>query len=170
MKLHTSLPETEVRACLARQHAVGDIPADVEFDIFGLVGSRSHQHAYEIHLATAQRDTRNDGIKRKTSSMAGSSGLRYAATYDEWGWFLAEFFSADPDAKASPYKNQADFHAKTAYTYASGIGELPGDTAPADPEPYRDDPDTTPTTSAEVTLNRIEGELAIYRTWAPQHP
>lgn len=153
MKLQTSLTEDQVRDCLVRAKA-DDMPDDIEFDIFGTVGSRSRPHAFEVHLATARQDTRADGAKRKTSSMAGGGGLRYAATYDEWGYFLAEFFAADPDAKAGPYKDQDDFNTRTRYAYATR-DEMPSDT-PADPEPYRADPDTTPASTATVTPARPE--------------
>jgi hypothetical protein len=150
MKFHTSLTETEVRACLERAKSDGDMPADVEFDVFGTAGSRTHPRAYEIHLATSQRDTRADGKTRSSSPLAGGNGLRYAATYDEWGYFLAEFFAADPAAKAGPYKSKADFHARTQYAYAMGMDELPAGTRPADPEPEPEYASTEPTTSAHT--------------------
>jgi hypothetical protein len=133
MKFHTNLAEDEIRACLDRAKTGGELPDDIEFDVFGTAGSRSHPHAFEIHLATAQQRTRADGKARSSSPLAGGNGLRYAATYDEWGWFLAEFFAADPEAKAGPYKSGTDFHAKTRYAYAETAGVptgFPAVTAP----------------------------------------
>jgi hypothetical protein len=37
----------------------------------------------------------------------------YAATYSEWGWFLAEVFRDDPQAICGPYKGLSDFNRKT---------------------------------------------------------
>lgn len=173
MKLQTTLTEPEIRDCLERAHA-DDLPADVVFDIFARVGSRSYPHAFEVHLASAQRDTRADGVKRKASSMAGGGGLRYAATYDEWGMFLAAFFATDPAAKAGPYKSQDDFHRKTDYAYAAR-DEMPPDEIvlrerEADPEPYRAESDTAPTTYATLpVIQRIDDTLA--GCWSsPAHP
>lgn len=149
MRFHTTLTETEVRDCMTRAKSDGDVPADIAFDIFGPAGSRTHPRAYEIHLATAQRDTRADGQKRAVSPMAGGTGLRFSATYDEWGYFLARFFAADPEAKAGPYKSRDHFHRKTQYAYATR-DEMPADTRPSEPEPYRDEPDTEPATNAHV--------------------
>lgn len=149
MKIQTRLTEAEVQECLGRSKDDGDMPADIVFDVFGTVGSRSHPHAFEVHLATAQNDTRADSVKRKASSMAGGGGLKYAATYDEWGYFLAELFAADPEARAGRYKSRDHFHASTGYAYAMR-DEMPEDTSPSDPEPYRADPDTTPASSAHV--------------------
>jgi hypothetical protein len=164
VKLHTSLTETEIRACLDRAKADGEVPADIEFDVLGTIGSRSHQGGFGVHLATARNDTRADGRKRRPAAYG-----KYAATYDEWGWFLAAFFAADPGGRAGPYKSRAGFHASTGYAYASGLDDMPGDTAPAgqEQEPYRDTPDTEPVSNAmlpdaERTLGRIDAALAGY--------
>ena len=155
MKLHTSLTETEIRACLDRAKAGGLITSDVEFDVFGQAGSRSRRHAWEVHLATPRNDTRDDGRKRP-SAYHGS----YSATYDEWGWFLAEFFAADPDAKAGSYKNQDHFHRTTQYAYATR-DDMPEDARPADPEPEPEYASTEPTTDATTDIiERIDDTLA----------
>jgi hypothetical protein len=160
MKLHTSLDEDEIRACMNRAQAAGELPADIVFDVFGQAGSRSHPHGFEIHLASARKDTRADSVTRKNNPMAGShGGPRYAASYDEWGWFLAELFTADPDAKAAPYKNADDFHAKTRWAYAAGTDEMPAD----EPEPYRAAPDTEPASNATLpVLARIDDVLGAW--------
>lgn len=40
-----------------------------------------------------------------------------AATWDEWGVFLAELFKIDPDAKCGHYDGRDDFIAKTTDEY-----------------------------------------------------
>ena len=52
----------------------------------------------------------------------------YAATYDEWGFFLAALYRRDEDACVSPnfkhdtalYLDSGDFHDKTGKTYSDG--------------------------------------------------
>lgn len=119
MKLYTTLTETQVRACLAEAQEAGLVAPDIEFDLFAPTGSRSHAHAhaYEVHLATAQQRTRADGKARPIAAYTGGNGRKYAATRDEWGWFLAAFFGADPNAQAWQYKGDQDFHRKTRYAY-----------------------------------------------------
>lgn len=170
MKFHTTLTETEIQDCMGRAKSDGDMPADIVFDVFGPAGSRSHPRGFEIHLATSRNDTRADGRKRAGSPLAGGSGLRYAATYDEWGYFLAEFFAADPSAKAGPYKNRDHFHIKTRHAYAMGTDEMPPDTSLIDPEWDRPEPDTEPTSSATLPIiERIDDVLA--GCWSsPAHP
>jgi hypothetical protein len=171
VKLHTSLTENEIRACLDRAKA-DDLPDDIVFDVFGTLRSRYWPRAFEIHLATARKDTRADSVTRKTSSLAGGGGLRYAATYDEWGSFLAEFFEADPQAKAGPYKGGIDFHIKTEYAYALGMDEMPADTAQEIDHHGRvaEYASTEPTTDAKLpVIQRIDDTLAGYWT-GRQHP
>lgn len=40
-----------------------------------------------------------------------------AATYDEWGFFLAEIFRDDEEAICGPYADAHDFHEKTEYKF-----------------------------------------------------
>jgi hypothetical protein len=164
MRLHTALTEREIRDCLARAQESGEVPADLIFDQFNPAGSRTHRHGYDIHLATEYQGTRDDGRKRKRAAYYGVSGQLWAATYDEWGWFLAEFFVTDPDAKAGPYKGQADFHAQTHDNYSDGREDYRADDYGEDPEPDRGEPDTEPVTramlpDADATLARIKDAL-----------
>lgn len=175
MKLQTRLTEAEIRQALALAQEAGDVADHIEFDQFSPAGSRTRQHGWDVHLGTRRRDSRVDGKLRPVAAYYGVHGQLKAATYDEWGHFLAELFGMDEDAIAGPYKGREDFHAKTAYAYASGMDEMPADTAPDDPEPYRGDPDTAPTSDAMVpeadrTLGRIDDALAVYRTWHRAHP
>lgn len=66
-----------------------------------IFGSRSHDRAYDIRLTGSNR-----------CAPQGMPGKK-AATYAEWGWFLAAIFNAEPTAKCGPYKNQDDFNEKT---------------------------------------------------------
>lgn len=168
MKIHTTLDEAEVRACLDRAKRNGLVTADVVFDLFGPAGSRSHRTAFEVHLATADRDSSPSGKKRPVAAHAGGTGLKYSASWEEWGEFLAELFAADETAKAGSYKSPDDFHAKTDYAFATW-GELPPDeaTRAAEQEPEPEYASTAPVSQARLspdeTLARIGDALGTWR-------
>lgn len=75
-------------------------------------GSRSHDRAFEVRLrGLGDRHTRRPMYAWRT----GTDGM--AATYDDWGYFLAHLFEVDPDAKAGPYDGRGDFNSQTRYAY-----------------------------------------------------
>ena len=47
------------------------------------------------------------GHRYANTGMAGADSSMRAASYDDWGWFLAELFDAHPDAWAGLYKGLA---------------------------------------------------------------
>lgn len=69
-------------------------------------GSRSRARAFEVKLEGVSRRRPNGG-----SSGAGSG---FAATWDQWGVFLAHLFEVDPTAKCWAYDGAEDFANKTA--------------------------------------------------------
>lgn len=77
-------------------------------------GSRSRKRAFEVAL-------RGDGGRHKRRPNSGSYGAAqgdFAATYDDWGYWLAELFRRDPNARVgSVYNGRDDFHARTAGAY-----------------------------------------------------
>lgn len=75
-------------------------------------GSRKSTRAFEIKLEGASKRRSNGG-----SSGAGSG---YAATWDQWGVFLAAIFAVDPDASCWAYKNSADFDYQTGMRFENG--------------------------------------------------
>lgn len=82
------------------------------------VGSRSHDGAFEVRLTG-------------TSTRRTMDGRDQAATWDEWGVFIAAVYEVDPVAvfgsvKAPNYRDSNHFHAVTRYRFdADG---LPSDT------------------------------------------
>lgn len=48
------------------------------------------------------------------SGNAGANTQRRAASYAEWGWWLARLFERDPNARMGDYADREDFHAQTA--------------------------------------------------------
>lgn len=103
MRIHTSATFLDV--CKAAQTARVDLINSDEHD------SRSAEHAFEIKLEGESRRRPNGG-----SSGAGSG---YAATWDQWGVFLAHLFAIDPSTHCWAYKNQADFNFKTNFRFAA---------------------------------------------------
>ena len=85
-------------------------------------GSRTHAAAYEVSLE-------GNGYAKNTGKYG--AGDEIAATWDEWGVFLARLFDKDPDARCGAakypaYRNGYDFHAQTNDRFANL--ELPADT------------------------------------------
>jgi hypothetical protein len=65
-------------------------------------GSRKRRRAWEIILS-------GDGAHRTQYADRAEP----AATWDQWGIFLAELFKVDPDAIAGPYDGADQFHEVT---------------------------------------------------------
>lgn len=61
-------------------------------------GSRSHDRSYTMRLSGSS-----------PYAMQHISDNDKAATWDEWGIFIANLFKLDPDAKIGAYKTHADF-------------------------------------------------------------
>lgn len=81
--------------------------AGVDFERMDQKGSRSKARAFDFLLTGSSN-------RRPNSGHRGATGDVYAATWDEWGMFLAYLFDVDPDAKATYYDNAEDFHWQTA--------------------------------------------------------
>lgn len=141
MRLHTQLTGPDVGNALLRAKKAGRVTEDVQFTVFGTYKSRTHAYAYEIQLGTYDKHSLPEGtvdqhgkkmhVRRfKNSGNSGASSEYgyyenvWAATYDEWGWFIAEIFKADPTARWGPkpkpgrtgygiYASPDDFHEKT---------------------------------------------------------
>ena len=55
----------------------------------------------------------NSGTNGAATYDQGYSG-NLAASWTEWGWFLARVFEQDPDARCDDYRGADDFHAQTS--------------------------------------------------------
>jgi hypothetical protein len=102
MRIHTDkLTSTDLQQVLTE--------TDVSLYVLGESGSRSHRRAFDIALrGSGKRHT-----KRPNTGVFGANSNEYAATYDDWGHFLAGLFTLDASAKAGPYKGVEDFHSTT---------------------------------------------------------
>ena len=81
-------------------------------------GSRSHATAFEVRLTG-------------NSTRRTMDGRDQAATWDEWGVFIAGVYEVDPAAvfgsvKTPNYRDSNHFHAVTRYRFDAN--ELPSDT------------------------------------------
>jgi hypothetical protein len=116
MKLHSDiLNRDSINRAMDNAKAAGDVARHVHFYIFEESRSRKRANGFEIQLGTY---TKVPGDKRghKNSGNGGASSV-YAATYDEWGWFIAELFRMDPDAIFGNYKGLKDFDGQTRFQY-----------------------------------------------------
>lgn len=131
MKLHTSLNAREILAALRCAQYRGLIAPDVHTTILTPGPSRTHPYRYEIQLGShdkhslpaGYRDRHGTALRVRRHRNSPRGGAEWAATWHEWGWFIAEVFTADPESRwgANParsrrpwgYFSPDDFHAKT---------------------------------------------------------
>jgi hypothetical protein len=140
MKLHTNvLTEQDIRDALESEKASGRIAPYVRFKVMDPKGSRSHMRAFEVQLESVDCIAR-DGRRRGNDGAYGAMQEMWAATYDEWGFFLAALFRVDPDLICGTVKNPVydgvdDYNEKTAETYTLGalLAKLSDD---EDPYPW----------------------------------
>jgi hypothetical protein len=76
--------------------------------------SRTHMVGFEVAL----RGYGEHHHRRPQGRVTSDPSSEYAATYNDWGHFLASLYLLDPDMKAGPYKNADDFHAQTKFAFA----------------------------------------------------
>lgn len=84
--------------------------ARVEMDLTSH-GSRKRDRAYNVTLRGESR--------RRPNSGKGGAGDDYAATWDQWGVFLAVLFATDPDMVTPYYADAEEFHHRTLDRFAS---------------------------------------------------
>lgn len=124
MRLHTDTHTwRSIHEALTKAQKAGHVAEHVELWICDEYGSRKKERAFEIRLGTYvkikgdKRGWTNTG-KRGANSEANGEGI-YAATYDEWGWFIAELFDADPDAIFGTYVRVDGFNTATDHKYTA---------------------------------------------------
>ena len=94
--------------------------ADVQFSQIGKLGSRRAAHKFTITLTGNSRRRPNSG-----RGGAGDSDA-YAATWDQWGQFLAYLYGIDPDMWTRSYADVWEFQEATAYRFDDD-GSAPDD-------------------------------------------
>lgn len=118
MKLHSdTLDESAIFKALRAAKDAGQVTNDIHLVQFNPSGSRSRARGFDIQLGTHNPLTGPTKSRHfKNSGTDGASSI-WAATYDEWGWFIARLFDADPDAIFGPYAGVEDFAGKTRYHF-----------------------------------------------------
>jgi hypothetical protein len=90
---------------------------EVFFDSLTLHRSNSRAQGYEVRLRAQPGRDRNGKTRTATNSGQHGAGSGKAATYDEWGYWIAVLFELDPDAVVGPYKGSDHFHRLTREAY-----------------------------------------------------
>lgn len=116
MRLHTKLTINDVRNALQTAKEAGKCSVLVSFDKLEIHQSRKREGAFEVKLRWNGMKIKGDGRCWTNSGSAGSGG-HYAAMYDEWGWFIAELFKADPEAIFGSYDGVDGFNSSTNYQF-----------------------------------------------------
>lgn len=132
---NTSRPDAQdiARLALSQCREAGTIAKHVGFKAIAVCGigaaarKAGFKYALEIQLDAQERDRgRRAG---NTGSYGASTGYggdgMFAATYDEWGFFLAAMYRMDQAMRVEPnfkrgyalYYGEGDFHDKTGRTY-----------------------------------------------------
>lgn len=95
MRIHTNtLTASDIYAAANKAGAV--------VATFSGHGSRSRARAFDVKLEGSSRRRPNGG--------ASGAGTGYAATWDQWGMFLAELFAKD-GSMFTPYDKSAEYFA-----------------------------------------------------------
>lgn len=72
-----------------------------------LVSGPRSRRIEHVHLRTTA------GGRFPNSGIAGAQTDERAASWTEWGWFLARVFERDAEARCGGYRGVEDFHAQT---------------------------------------------------------
>jgi hypothetical protein len=111
MMLHTKLTWQDVRQALKDVKNDGHVTDDIFFVKYSTGNSQSHTHRYEIQLGTDDKTTGPTKSRRFKNTGAYGADQVWAATYDEWGYFIQRIFQLDPTAKFGQYTSMADLEA-----------------------------------------------------------
>ena len=96
MRIHTRLTATDLTAALP-------------FDVFAHItpkGSRKRERAFEVTLYVLEKDELH---RRFGNSDGYGASNEVAATWDEWGVWMAALYALDPHAVIGWYETQEDF-------------------------------------------------------------
>lgn len=122
MKLHTTLERHEIQTAFRDVRDIGHVTKDISLVQFKEEPSKTHPYGHIIQLGTQEQFSLLNGKSRhyKNSGIWGSVRM-WAASYDEWGWFIARIFELDPTARwtgGGAYQSPEDFAKKTDGKYS----------------------------------------------------
>lgn len=109
MKLHSDILTMTDIAVATRAHGMTGVYADTEF-----AGSRSREFAFVVHLTGTSSRRPNGGTRGADHSDD------YAATWDEWGMFLAALYRVDPQMLAGGSAGRPTYASAEAFHAATG--------------------------------------------------
>jgi hypothetical protein len=118
MRLHSdTLTESDVRDALARAVRRGHVDALVNFSELAERGSRTRKNAFEIRLEWLGDKQKGDGRRYTNGGNSGADTASYGAFWGEWGWFISELYSIDPNLIFGHYKTREIFDTVTRYQF-----------------------------------------------------
>lgn len=113
MRIYTNIANRNVLYVLARD-------LGIYVDIKAETNSRKRAKCYNVLLSSdAGTGRRRANSGRYGGATKGATG-DYAATWDEWGTFLARIFDLDPTAICGQYDGADDFAWQTGDSYGDG--------------------------------------------------
>jgi hypothetical protein len=120
MRLHTDkLTYVDILRALTASWETSPDGGGFHADVVDPKGSRTRDHAFEIALVGfGSRHKRARAWGQGSYGKGDQSNAPRAATYDDWGYFIAQIFEADPNAVFGPYKGQQDFNRQTRFKFA----------------------------------------------------
>ena len=83
----------------------------VSVEVDNPTGSRTHRQKFKVSLYATPKPGRRR--KRNMQHIKQDPDDVVAATYDEWGFFIAHLFNCEPGARIGAYKDADDFHTQT---------------------------------------------------------
>lgn len=113
MKLYSAtLSKSDIAAAfkVARDHG-----ADIHLDDYREWRARDGRYAAEVHAASL------GGTRMAQHTVDGIQSP--AASWDAWGWFIAELYRRDPSARIGYYLNAGDFALKVLQAKRAGRKE-----------------------------------------------
>lgn len=114
MRIHSNvLTAEDIRKATTARGMKG-----VRLDGFTTHGSRKRERAFEVKLTGNSSHRPNGGTRG-----ANSENDEYAAQWDEWGIFLEELYTLDPDMVTPYYKDWEDFGYQTAWRFENLTAE-----------------------------------------------
>jgi hypothetical protein len=123
VRIHTDKIET-LDIVQAKNTATLQSGGTVHLEELARRGSRRRARAFEVRLTGDGTLTRRR-INAGTSRDVDRFSLPYAATWEQWGWFLVHLFTVDPDMVAGPYDGAEDFHRQTRHAFDLPIHVVP---------------------------------------------
>lgn len=119
MKLHSDIHTIDtINDALSRAKDNGQVDRMVVFSQLTAAGSRTRKNGFEVRLEWLGNKVKGDGRRYTNGGNTGGGTGVYGAFWEEWGWFIVELYSVDPDLVFGHYKTENEFHEITRYAFA----------------------------------------------------